>query len=55
MPPLRAQEIYSCKQVQSITKEDFSLPTFGPTLKVLVDDGVHGRGFQMLRQVEISS
>lgn len=36
-------------QMLGLTKESFPLPTFGPTLRQLVDEGVHTRGFQMLR------
>ena len=39
-------------QVVGVTKESFPLPKFGPKLRSLVDEGVHGRGFQMLRCTE---
>ena len=32
-----------------VTQQDFPLPQLGPKLRQLVEEGVHGRGFQMLR------
>lgn len=32
-----------------VTQADFPLPKLGPKLRQLVEEGVHGRGFQMLR------
>ena len=36
-------------QMKTIDRDSFPLPTLGPRLRELVEHGVHGRGFQMLR------
>jgi hypothetical protein len=40
-------------KLQTVTKEDFPLPTLGPYLESVRDEVVSGRGFALIRGVPV--
>ena len=61
LPPTEIAEIEEAaerliraeKDIPSITRDDFPLPTLGPRLRRILDDVLNGRGFALLRGLPV--